>query len=470
MSLPINNSKNASFDDNFVPSMLAKDTVTNETVAVKAQNGSIQTSGNISSSRLTSINDWDIIQTGSGDIISSGGNTNASRYISIAKSNLNADQITILASKQSFRIPAKVNLTLTSSLATTFQEFFAGIVKVNSDGSIATETLPTPLAMPATISVTSNVATVVINNHGLRPNARVSFSGMARSAFNIPAVQITIVDANTFTFPLTTTNGTYNAGGFVYVQEPGYNFAEFSAIQWISSQTGAITPIKIAGKEPLYSTGGSTLSTLIGTFASSTIGSDAILPVGMFTLTAREDMTDWQAIGVDSTSSPSYTRRNQMSLDPTAEYKVVVFARNNQAITRPIARITNIAKTGTTTATVTTDVPHGLSVDSTISIYGVLDLTNFPNLTTAVQVASVVNSTTFTCVIGAAVTATSQGGSVILQDGSTVPSGTFLNFGIKNISRTNGITLVDIGTTASGLTNGEKVYLHGLQGALTQYE
>ena len=47
MSLPINNTKNASFDDNFVPSMLAKDTVTNETVAVKAQNGSIQTSGNI---------------------------------------------------------------------------------------------------------------------------------------------------------------------------------------------------------------------------------------------------------------------------------------------------------------------------------------------------------------------------------------------------------------------------------------
>lgn len=173
----------------------------------------------------------------------------------------------------------------------------------------------------------------------------------------------------------------------------------------------------------------------------------------MFTLTAREDMCDWQSISVDNTNSPaSYMRRNQISLDNTVEYKVVIFARNNPAITRPIARITNIAKTGTTTATVTTDVPHGLSVDSTISIYGVLDLTNFPNLTTAVQVASVVNSTTFTCVIGAAVTATSQGGSVVLQDGSSTPATTFLNFGIKNISRTNGITLVDVGTTASGLT------------------
>ena len=246
MSLPQTNSKNASFDDNQIPSMLAKDPITNETVAIRSANGALATAGNISSSRLTSINDWDIIQTGSGDLISSGGNTNASKYISIAKSNLNTGQITILASKQSFRIPAKVNLTLTSSLAPTFNEFFAGIVKVNSDGSIATETLPTPLAMPATISVTSNVATVVINNHGLRPNARVSFGGMARSSLNINAVQISVINENQFSFPITVANGTYNAGGFVYVQEPGYNFSEFSAMQWINSQTAALNPIKIA--------------------------------------------------------------------------------------------------------------------------------------------------------------------------------------------------------------------------------
>lgn len=132
-------------------------------------------------------------------------------------------------------------------------------------------------------------------------------------------------------------------------------------------------------------------------------------------------------------------------------------------MTRPVARITSIAKSGTTTATITTDVPHNLSVDRTISIYGVRDLTNFPNLTTAVQVASVISSTQFTAVIGTAVTATSQGGSVVLQDGISTPSTTFLNFGIKNISRTSGITLVDIGATASGLTAGEKVYLHGLE-------
>lgn len=38
MSLPINNSKNASFDDNQIPSLLGKDPSTNETVAIMAQN------------------------------------------------------------------------------------------------------------------------------------------------------------------------------------------------------------------------------------------------------------------------------------------------------------------------------------------------------------------------------------------------------------------------------------------------
>lgn len=142
----------ASVDDNLNPSMGFKDS-SGLFRAVSATDP-LPTAGNISSSRLTSISDWDIIQTGSEDLISSGGNTNASRYISIAKSNINTNQITILASKKTFRIPAKVNLALSSSLAQTFNEFFAGIVKVNSDGSIATETLPTPLAMPATISVT----------------------------------------------------------------------------------------------------------------------------------------------------------------------------------------------------------------------------------------------------------------------------------------------------------------------------
>lgn len=46
-----------------------------------------------------------------------GGNTNASRYISLTKSQTDVNQITILASKKSFRLPEKVNLALSSSIA-----------------------------------------------------------------------------------------------------------------------------------------------------------------------------------------------------------------------------------------------------------------------------------------------------------------------------------------------------------------
>lgn len=84
-------------------------------------------------------------------------------------------------------------------------------------------------------------------------------------------------------------------------------------------------------------------------------------------------------------------------------------ANNLNNFTAPVARITAIAKTGTTTATVTTDVAHGLTTSSFVQIYGVRDITNFPNLTAQTQVASIVSPTQFTIVIGGAVTASSAG-------------------------------------------------------------
>lgn len=87
-----------------------------------------------------------------------------------------------------------------------------------------------------------------------------------------------------------------------------------------------------------------------------------------------------------------------------------------KSMTRPIAKIVSAVKTGTTTATITTDVPHGLNSLSFVTIKGLRDFTKFANLTVATQVASIVNSTSFTIVIGIAVTATTYGGSVILAN------------------------------------------------------
>lgn len=68
-------------------------------------------------------------------------------------------------------------------------------------------------------------------------------------------------------------------------------------------------------------------------------------------------------------------------------------------MSRPIAKIVSITKTASTSATVTTDTPHGLTTTNYVTIKGVRDQTNFPNLTTATIVASTPTTTTFTIVI-----------------------------------------------------------------------
>lgn len=82
-----------------------------------------------------------------------------------------------------------------------------------------------------------------------------------------------------------------------------------------------------------------------------------------------------------------------------------------------MAQIVSATKTGTTTATVVTDVPHGLTTGDVIVCYGNRDATNFANLTAATTVASVVNATMFTVVWGSAVTATGYGGYVARVNG-----------------------------------------------------
>lgn len=88
-----------------------------------------------------------------------------------------------------------------------------------------------------------------------------------------------------------------------------------------------------------------------------------------------------------------------------------------KSMTRPIGKIKTISKAGTTTTTVETLLPHGLVTGNYVTIKGVRDQTNFANISTAAQV-TVLNTTQFTIVHGSAVTATSNGGSVHIVNGS----------------------------------------------------
>ena len=110
----------------------------------------------------------------------------------------------------------------------------------------------------------------------------------------------------------------------------------------------------------------------------------------------------------DSSAAPGAPLKWHQGIpDEELEYKIRIRAKNLDNLTRPIARIVSISKTGTTTANVVTDVAHGLATTDFVQIYGVRDITNFPNLLAQIQVAAIISPTEFQIVIGAAVTAAS---------------------------------------------------------------
>jgi len=173
----------------------------------------------------------------------------------------------------------------------------------------------------------------------------------------------------------------------------------------------------------------------------------------------------------DRASDSSSIASNRLlftSVKPAWQKQVVAkySAVSPKSMTRPIAKIVSAVKTGTTTATITTDVPHWLTTSNYVTIKGIRDTTNFPALTTATVVASTPTTTTFTIVIGGAVTATSYGWSVIIANwqvdqpwiiGQVVQS--------INVDATNGfVTLVGSGTWA-GLNIREFIYLHWCRNA-----
>lgn len=87
-----------------------------------------------------------------------------------------------------------------------------------------------------------------------------------------------------------------------------------------------------------------------------------------------------------------------------------------KSISRPVARIAAIEKTGTATAMVTTREPHGLDDGAMVTVKGVMDAVNFPSAASGTP-ATVIDATHFSVVLGAAATATSWGGSVHVCNG-----------------------------------------------------
>jgi len=195
----------------------------------------------------------------------------------------------------------------------------------------------------------------------------------------------------------------------------------------------------------------------------------AFQPTTEYRLTQFIDGLQWSDVAVDSlVASTNRVKRTQVVPDITTNYKFKIKAVNQPSLTRPNAEIVSVSKSGTTTATVTTDVPHGLVIGDLIVAYGVRDTTNFANLTAATAVASIISPTSFTIVWGTAVTATSHGGFVAkVQGGNLMSALGVLTMVGSTIRRDNNIVTFAGSAAWSGVLIGDYVNLIGVRNNIT---
>jgi len=413
----------------------------------------------------------------SGDIIALDGNAAGASYLTISKSPWNVGTESILETIANFNLPLEVSIGAHRSQAAIGQEFSIEIVDTDTPLPSYTEVAVSSMSQ-STTTLTVNTATA----HGLSVGMSIGIYGCADSRFNYGSVVVATVPSTTqFTVtagpagPIQSLTASPAVLGtpFVYVRRRlgGANdgtsmiFENASATNasfYVRSESGDAFPSgTIAGNH----------SATIGTTASvqlvNAANQYAFAPTTEYRLNLASDRVQWHDSAVDvATGTTQRVLRTSVCPSLDKSYKLRIRATNNKGLAAPIGKIVSAAKTGTTTATVTFAAAHGLTVNDYVTIYGARDTTNFPNLTSATQVASVVNATTITIVWGGAVTATTYGGYVARAQGGQVAQGVIAQVG-SAVSITNSIVTLTGSASWSGLSIGDTVELIGIRADLT---
>lgn len=372
---------------------------------------------------------------GSGDLIYVDGNAAAASYLTISKDPLTAGNESSIASILTFTMPIELAFGVSLSQRTLGQEFSFEIVDTQG-------VLPdVPDLEISSITQTTTVLTVdTVLPHGLSVGKSIGIRDCSNLAANYPAIVVASIPTPT-QFTATAGPGgtiasqtiTNPAGvkGFVYFRERlGRAQNGLSEIFESATATNASLYIRSEAGDALPSgTVAGSHSVTVGTTAPVQIVNSAyqyaFTPTTEFRFFTQADRVQWADSAVDAIAQTSNRLlRTQVCPDPDVSYRLRVRANNNKSLTVPTAQIVTAVKTGTTTATITTNVPHNLTLGDPVVIYGIRDqaATAFPNLLTATAVASVIDSTNFTIIIGTAATVTSYGGYVAKVNGGNLMS------------------------------------------------
>lgn len=421
------------------------------------------------------VNTWTLSKA-AGDIVQLDGNALGASYLVISKDPLEAGTETALTANASFKMPLEASFGLHASQRTLGQEFSNEIV----DFGVIPDTVDLAISSISQSTTTLTVTTTLA--HNLSVGTRFGVYGVPDSRVNYPALVVSAIVSPTQFTATSGPGGTLASltvgpfvGGFVYMR---------SALGFAQNGTSMIFESAFTTNASFYLRSGSGESLPSGTVSGShgivvaTTASIAPVnspftyvfqPTSEYKLVLQPDRAQWSSSTVDSLSqSSSAVNRTQVVPDASKEYRFRVRATNNKGLTVPNAQIVTAVKTGTTTATVTTDVEHGLTTTDVVVLYGARDQTNFPNVVTATAVASIVSPTQFTIVWGGAVTVTTFGGYVArVQGGNLMSALGALTMAAQSATLASGILTIVGSATWTGIVIGDYVNVIGLRNIST---
>lgn len=447
---------------------------------VRGHNGGVATAGFVSH-LLSNANtpagalsnfDFQITPT---DFVTHRQSDNGQNILSLSVDPLTADTLSVITQRKTADAPFRLECEL--GLSQRVKGAFTALEMVDlSDPQVD------PLAPIAIASISQAGSTLTIilqeafnGNLGdmfsiadLADN-RLNYANCVVSSISVDRKTVTSTVSDEATLPALTV-GPYSAGTFI----PYWNLLgrsngmglRFSGV----TPTSAVLVSRRAGGDIQES--GTLTSSHLATIASTSSvynsgggGKVELRTTSRYRLITDPDCALFADLGTDSASGTWTTRARRTSVKPgwARKYTPRIRAVCPPSMSRPIAKIVAISKSGSGMATVTTEQPHGLTTASFIAIAGVADQTNFANSGSAHQVQSVINATQFTTTFGAVATATSYGGAVILANGQVTQPGQITQsiINVTAVGSTGILTLTGSGTWA-GVNVGDYVNLFGV--------
>jgi hypothetical protein len=420
--------------------------------------------------------DWNIVSLGSDDLVRYDGNSAGSSYRVISLSPLTQGTETRIETFQTFLPAIELGIGAHLSQRTLGQELSIELASVEADVD-----LPADVAITSIAQTTTTLSVTTATPHNLKVGSRIGIRGHADLRANYPALVVATTPTNT-TFTATAgPMGTIPSqslgpasGGFVFSRSAvGGAVNGASMLFENASATNASFYVKSYGSEaiPLGGTLSGNHAVTINTTASIQAANSAanysFRPTSEYRSILMSDRLQWIDSAVDSLAQCNSRATVTQTLPSCVlKYKLRLRAVNSKSLTVPVAKIVAAVKTGTTTATITTEAPHELTAFDVVSIYGIRDqaASAFPNLTVATAVASVIDALNFTVVIGTAATVTSRGGYVSKVLGGGLPSALgAIAQTVQSVTRTADVLTVVGSATWAGLLIGDYINLYGVR-------